>query len=245
MSLVVRILIVFLAAAGFGYGASQAALPERGDSRDEIIRKLGPPDGTAWTGDREVLQYPRGRVFLHGGLVHSVDMMPADAFRARQARNARESEKAAAKADRRRNEGKALRLATLADPDFRQLPADDRLAFWRQFAAEYPEISVEPTLYALSREIERQQQPTAEPPRRTGPPDAWQRSTDFRRAERAYALPCAPVYPYASRGRHRGAAARAPTVAPEPDNSLRARIYGDFEANRRAAYSQMTSRPRP
>ncbi|MCC5804797.1 MAG: hypothetical protein JJU00_00590 [Opitutales bacterium] len=238
MAPVVRILTVILAAAALAHGSPQAVSPERGDSRDKAIRVLGPPTGTAWMGDREVLQYPRGRIFLREGRVQTVDLMTIDAFLSRKAHEARREEKAAADADSRREEGEALRLATLADPDFRRLPADERLAFWRQFAADYPGISIEPTLYALSREIEREHRAAESPHRAAVPPDSWPRSPDIRRTGRYFSVPCPSFYPYAPRVWHRPPVYRRPAVTPEPDDSLRARIFRDFEANRRAAYSR-------
>ncbi len=239
---VVRTLAIFAVAAGFFPGVATAVLPEQGDSRGEVIRLLGTPDGIAWMGDREIYQYARGRVILSGGVVQAVDMLTNEVFQAQEARAARRAEEAAKLAAQRRKEGEARRLATLADPDFRRLPAADQLRFWRRFAADYPEVSVAHSIFLLTREMEREQG-KATPPYRAMRLETWSGPAAIRKTGPVYGISYPTFYPHGCRPRYKAPVRRGPSVAPEPDDSLRARIFRDFEANRRTVYTRIDTAP--
>lgn len=231
--------MIFITAAGFFTAATASgavgATPVFGDCPVEVVRVLGAPRGELKRGDHRVYVYPRGRVFFRKDRVTSVDLVTVEVHLAREARKAEEEEGRSA---RRAEEGKALRAATLGDPAFRMLPARDRLAFWRRFAARYPEVAVQHHILLATREIDKERRERALD-RRVAALERRAALAEFavdRSSARTFRhLPLhVHARPPAKGSCRRPAASPAP---PPKDTSLRARVFREFEENRRAAHA--------
>lgn len=227
--------MILITAAGFLTAASAiGATPVLGDCPLNVVRALGEPRGELTRGDYRIYVYPRGRVVFRKDRVSSVDLLTVEAHLAREARKAEEDE---ARSARRAQEGKALRAATLGDSAFRALPARDRLAFWRRFAARYPEVTVRHHILLTTREIENK--------RRERALDRRISALERRAALAEFAVDRAPAHTFRTIPSHLYARppgkglCRRPVASPTPppkDPSLRARVFREYEENRRAAH---------
>jgi hypothetical protein len=129
-----------------------------GDSRAVVLAALGEPPGYVGTPSREILMYERGEVVLEGGTVISAALISEEEARARRLQ--REAEEAA-RLERERirraqlaEEGTEIRLRKLADTEFMNASATQRVAFWRQFKKVYPMVELGDEYAAALRERE-------------------------------------------------------------------------------------------
>lgn len=134
--------------------------PEIGDSEAAVIEALGEPAGNILLREKTLLLYPRGEITLRDGRVTAVDLMDTEAFAAHQADLRKEREEWLAKQEAaeaaRIEEGRQIKAGKRSSSQFVKLPAEDRIAFWRRFQKNYPEVDVSEELaQALeSREAE-------------------------------------------------------------------------------------------
>jgi hypothetical protein len=145
------------------YAASPAwaAEVELGATRAEVIDKLGEPAGVVMMRDIEVLFYSRGQVDLRDGEVVRSTILSEAEYEAEQQRLAEEAEarrKAAEEAAARRAEEGRQRLQEIQDEDtLAGRSASQRLAFWRGFQKQYPEVNVRSEIRAAEAEVQAQQ----------------------------------------------------------------------------------------
>jgi len=119
-------------------GWAATVLP--GDRADQVVAALGEPDAIVTIASRETYYYPRGRIWLEGGVVTTTELKAEAAWLAEQDLK-REAE--AERAARRVREGLALREAKISDPSFRSSPVSRQLDYWGWFRAAYPGVSVD------------------------------------------------------------------------------------------------------
>jgi hypothetical protein len=105
---------------------------------------LGEPIGTIELREKTLLLYPQGEITLRNDKVIEIDLMSQAQFEADQKRLAVEREEWLAAQEKlaaaRVVEGKAVRAEKMASSSFAAQPAKDRLAYWRKFQANYPEV---------------------------------------------------------------------------------------------------------
>lgn len=133
---------------------------EAGQSRQEVIAALGHPNGEVGTAARTILYYDRGTVVLCDGVVQQLELTSDEAMerRAEARRESREAEQARAEAacEARRLRGQAVMDRKLADPVLREADPQDRIRYWRDFAATYPEVDVSVVMAAAVDDYEEQ-----------------------------------------------------------------------------------------
>jgi len=127
-----------------------------GDNADAVQAILGEPQGYIKTPSVELFLYVRGTVEARQGKVTAVNLVSEKEAEAR--REAREIElksrqaALAARRERLRTEGLALKEKKLRDPVFLSSPPSDQLEFWREFRKRFPGVSVgEEFAHALAR----------------------------------------------------------------------------------------------
>ena len=127
-------------------GTDERATVRKGQPEQAVLNTLGEPVGTIALRDRKLLLYPRGEITLKQGKVAEVDLMSEEAFAEQQKRLAREREAWLEQKRRREVErierGKSIRDAKKQSGAFAALPAKERLDYWREFRARYPEVDV-------------------------------------------------------------------------------------------------------
>lgn len=117
-----------------------------GDSKEATIARLGPPIGTIQLHDKTVLIFPRGEVELQNDAVTRISLMSPEEYAADQARLEKEREEWQAEQARlremRQETGEAIRRDKSSSRAFASLRAKDRVAFWRNFQSQFPEVDV-------------------------------------------------------------------------------------------------------
>ena len=115
-----------------------------GDTLDVVKDALGEPRGYMKSEDYQLLQYERGLVELHDGLVSSVSLVSEqDAEKRRIERERIAEERRLARATRReelRIEGQEILEQVRNDPEFAALPAAEQVEFWRSFKKRYRDV---------------------------------------------------------------------------------------------------------
>jgi len=136
--------VALLLIAGVVLAGSPAA--EKGDTFEQVKAKLGTPKGIIGGGKRTTYYYDRGTVEFVGGLVAKSFLLTEEEAQAKiEARNREvaEAQRAAvAERDRLAQAGKMELERTRADKAFAVKPAADRLAYWTNFAKQYPYTDV-------------------------------------------------------------------------------------------------------
>ncbi len=117
-----------------------------GDSREAAVESLGPPIGTIQLREKTVLIFPRGEVELENDTVTRIDLVSLEEHAANLARLEKEREEWQAEQARlremRQETGEAIRRDKLSSSAFAALRARDRVAFWRNFQTQYPDVDV-------------------------------------------------------------------------------------------------------
>jgi hypothetical protein len=115
-----------------------------GDNLEQTINTHGKPMGTIELRDKTLLLYPEGEITLRDDLVTEIDLMTDEQFAADQERLQREREEWLYLQERlsvaRIEEGKKLKKFKISSHAFAELPAKDRVDYWRSFQIRYPEI---------------------------------------------------------------------------------------------------------
>jgi hypothetical protein len=129
-----------------------------GDDEATAIRILGKPMGWSQRGEFKILYYgDRGTVAIRKGKVSSYNLISAhEAIQAkaeRARRDAARREAVAAESARLRNAGMAEKSRKKSDVRFLQLPPAERLAYWKEFQLNYPEVSVQTEIADASAEV--------------------------------------------------------------------------------------------
>ncbi|MFP4203391.1 MAG: hypothetical protein ACLFS4_03565 [Opitutales bacterium] len=134
---------------------------EVGQTKEEVLVELGDPEGVVKKHDDSLLLfYPQGEITLRNNRVAKVDLLSEEEYIAKQERLEKQREerrrRKAQRAAAREERGQALKKTKKQSPDFKGLPAKDRLAYWRNFQTHYPEVDVseEIGLALKSREVE-------------------------------------------------------------------------------------------
>lgn len=127
-----------------------------GDSADDVRAQLGEPRGVIETPSITWWYYERGRVQLADEEVVAVALISVEEAEQRAIRREREEQlrRAAQRArqEQQRQAGLALKEARLQDPHFMNRPAQEQVAFWREFQMRYPSVPVHaPYAAALER----------------------------------------------------------------------------------------------
>lgn len=137
---------------------AQAADPAPGDSREQVLAKLGTPTGHISVGDLERLFFERGEVTLTRGSVTSVKLLTRRQWeQSERERLASAKEKAreagrtqTARAESRRRGAEALTLL-LDDARWKEADPQGRLEILARFAKSFPEADIA----AVKAETER------------------------------------------------------------------------------------------
>ncbi len=172
-----------------------------GDAHDDVISRLGAPDGYIKTETVSWLYYERGTVKLQDGRVIDVELQSPEQW-ARQREREREAQ-ARLQAERaewhaaRLRQGWELKQVRQSDPRFLAAPASEQVAFWRVFRSRYPEIAVHEE-YALALERYQVEQERAlrerEQERRIRELEERVRRAEERALARSYSGPHRTVY---------------------------------------------------
>jgi len=156
-----RLIALWLCAALARPFASSAPAAEvrQGDSIEQVVRALGEPKGAMTIGDRLVFTYARGTVVFRDGAVISARI--ASEAEASERVDKRDEAVAARKAAeeaarvKRMEAGQAEKAAMLADKEFGQRPAEERLACWRTFREKYRTVPVDAEIAAAEAEAKK------------------------------------------------------------------------------------------
>jgi hypothetical protein len=157
------IVAVTLLTAVASFAASQDV--KLGDTFASVKAALGEPRGFIKDSTYQLLQYDRGRVELHDGLVSSVNIVSeeeAERMRIKRERFAEERRLAAAlRREQLRIEGLQALEQVRSDPEYDALSAEKQVAFWKSFKKRYPDVPLgEEYASALERhklELEHQE----------------------------------------------------------------------------------------
>ncbi|HVU17072.1 MAG TPA: hypothetical protein VHD32_09100 [Candidatus Didemnitutus sp.] len=103
---------------------------------------MGLPKGDVRVGNREILYYDRGTVELRDGSVARADILSDADFATFTARKNAEEARLAAERSRLVSEGESLKARKLSDGAFASTPFAYQVAYWQNFAARYPGVSV-------------------------------------------------------------------------------------------------------
>jgi len=130
------------------------ATVQPGMTRSEVVEEVGEPKGVIRMPDRTRLLYERGEVTLRDGAVSAVDLVSPEAWAKREKERARERAEWEACRERLRQRrietGRRIKRERLNSASFANLPAQERLEFWRSFQRRYPEVDIsEPLNRAL------------------------------------------------------------------------------------------------
>lgn len=138
--------------------AQEIPVANTGDAMEDVLAKLGRPQGRITSGNVTTFYYERGTVEFVGGRVTKAFLMTHE--EARLQSEAREK----AEADRRQKDEAERRtlveagtreLARLqGDATFTNRPAADRVAFWQEFARRYPYTDAGGELAKARAEVE-------------------------------------------------------------------------------------------
>lgn len=122
--------------------AGDAVDVKPGDGIQQVVEKLGVPQGKMKTGNKTTYYYDQGMVdFVDGRVVKSGIVSPQEAAAAKAQREQEEAERQA------RNEAERQRLTEagatelqrrLTDGELARKSGADRVASWKDFAARYP-----------------------------------------------------------------------------------------------------------
>lgn len=125
-----------------------------GDPAEAVRRELGAPNGLVAIGQTEILFFDRGEVVLRDGYVMDTNLLSESELIAKKAQDEERRDLLARIAEQRRGEleveGLALKQAKIDSPGFQALPASERVAYWKQFQARYPMVSVDLELSAAT-----------------------------------------------------------------------------------------------
>jgi hypothetical protein len=123
----------------FTYADSESNPPlssiDVGDSREQVKDVMGEPNGFLESGDFAIYYYKLGTVKFRSGKVSTLDLMSEEEWQRRQ--QAQEKAREA-----RRIKGEEVLAKVSDDPHFAELPAENRLAFWKKFQEDYPDADV-------------------------------------------------------------------------------------------------------
>ncbi len=137
-----------------------------GDTREDVIRVLGEPRGSITSGPYQLLQFERGRVELHDGLVTQLGIVSEAVAQERRFERERAAEVRerldAERRARRYAEGVDAREYARSDETFQLLSGREQLDFWNDFRRRYPEVRVDVEFASAAararREIEKQRE---------------------------------------------------------------------------------------
>ncbi len=139
-----------------------AADPQIGDSRDDVIKKAGKPTGRLALGSREILDYAHGQVELTDGVVSSLKWLTNEELARKQSRDRRAAQ-AAAEAQRHKIYlGETERDRLLADPGLKTNTPAARVAAWKDFTANYPEVPPPQDYKTAEEEVSKEEATTSE-----------------------------------------------------------------------------------
>lgn len=138
-----------------------------GDTKEDVLRELGPPAGSIKSGTWELYRYDLGRLELSDGRVTAVDMITPEQAAARrqeaERQRAAQTQSEKERQEARITEGRAVLLDKLADPAFAALPGSAQIAFWEEFMRRYPEVDAQaPYQDALRKRGEESRQAATE-----------------------------------------------------------------------------------
>ncbi len=163
--------------------ASLAAEVTPGDTLDQAVAALGAPRGRLQVAGRNLVYFERGEIEVHDGRVTRVALATLEEHAARLARE--EQQRSVREA--RRNElivaGTAERDAKLADENFRGAPLAYQVAYWQNFAARYPGVSVSEPLAIVRLKRNEQLEQQAREERRREELEERQLAQERERAE--------------------------------------------------------------
>lgn len=129
-----------------------------GDTMEDVRNELGRPTGTMKVGNTEILTYDRGEVELVDGKVVSADLISADQAKAenerRQAEEQARREREQARREELRVEGLEVYERKVNDQAFMNAPASERVAFWKRFKKQYPDVPLGDEYAQAQREYE-------------------------------------------------------------------------------------------
>lgn len=166
--------------------AAQASPVEPGDSREKVLEHLGEPQGLVKMNEAEWMLYPRGKVWLQGGVVTKAEIMSLEVFAAKQVRDelARIAEQIRLEAQRleRIEKGTELRSRLLESPDMYLKSSQEQLSIWQRFRRDYPEVDVSEQ-YMIVAEAARTERKQEDQEQRIQELEARVRAAEFRALE--------------------------------------------------------------
>jgi hypothetical protein len=151
-------LVVTLIFAGCMIAPLPALSISVGDTADEVVSELGPPDRLIQINNSQTMYFERGIVEIADDLVISADLISEAALVKRLEREAVErairEEELRIQRERRMQEGAEALELKLEDSNFISASAAKRLAYWREFRRKYPEIAMPEDYFVALRERE-------------------------------------------------------------------------------------------
>jgi hypothetical protein len=139
-------------------GDASAPSADSGDSTNEVVAKLGTPQGVITRGRLTTYYYDRGMVdFIDGRVKTAFLITPEQVERQRAERERNESlQRQQAEAQRQHlvEEGQRELLAHQADGTFESTPATNRLAYWQSFSRRYPYTDIDSELMKAQTAVE-------------------------------------------------------------------------------------------
>jgi hypothetical protein len=154
----IRRLAVAAAMLGTAAFPGEAQEVNVGDSYEQVLSVLGPPQGTIKTDHYALLTYERGKVEFRGGKATLVSLVsPEEAVRRREEQARQEAEArrlAAIQREALRQEGLAVLAERRADPELMAQTPAIQVEFWRRFRAKYPDVDCKPEYAAALQQYE-------------------------------------------------------------------------------------------
>ncbi|MEI6515593.1 MAG: hypothetical protein WCO77_06420 [bacterium] len=141
-----RVSILLLCLGVMACGTSASPVVTIGDTYQQMVDKLGKPQGVISGGRRMTCSYERGTVDLVTGRVEKVFFVTTqeakDRTRAREKAEADQRQRAETDRARLTGAGTVERDRKAADKDFARHPPGERLDYWKNFTAKYPYTDV-------------------------------------------------------------------------------------------------------
>ena len=160
-----RRLLATAAALGLMATVACAAPPPSanpGDTTDDVIAKLGKPQGSMTRGKLTTYYYDRGMVYFIDGRVQSATLVtPEEAARLRREQDKADEQRRVQLAAQQKATADGLeeRNEHHADATFQARPASERQAYWQSFHKRHPDIDVSAELDETQADAQKEQRP--------------------------------------------------------------------------------------
>ena len=144
-----NVMLTFLAAGLLSIGRAGDLLAddiEIGDTRDDVIKALGEPDGSVALGDTEVMFYSRGQIDIKDGKVAHHDVISQEEFEARQQSRLKaqreQSRRAAEQLAQTKVQKSAQPKPASTEQQLADMSGEEQVAYWRDYQRKNPGADV-------------------------------------------------------------------------------------------------------